>query len=219
MSFLESYKRLDNLCKDMFRSEKGVTTYIELMEQNRNKGKSIPMWDSEYRKLKHYRYVRNRLVHDNDVYESDMVDETDIQWIDNFRHRMLTLEDSLSVLFAPSRSSHRAPSKQPHREQPSNRQKHRSYRRKKEGCYIATAVYGSYNCPQVWVLRRYRDEILLNSRCGRAFVRFYYFVSPPLVAIFGKSKRFNAIFRRIIDSKVKTLKMNGFSDASYSDES
>ena len=51
MSFLESYKRLDNLCKDMFRSEKGVTTYIELMEQNRNKGKSIPMWDSEYRKL------------------------------------------------------------------------------------------------------------------------------------------------------------------------
>jgi len=25
------------------------------------------------------------------------------------------------------------------------------------GCYIATAVYGSYNCPEVWTLRRYRD--------------------------------------------------------------
>ena len=25
------------------------------------------------------------------------------------------------------------------------------------GCYVATAVYGSYDCPQVWTLRRYRD--------------------------------------------------------------
>ena len=25
------------------------------------------------------------------------------------------------------------------------------------GCYVATAVYGSYDCPEVWVLRRYRD--------------------------------------------------------------
>lgn len=28
------------------------------------------------------------------------------------------------------------------------------------GCYIATCVYGSYDCPQVWILRRFRDDIL-----------------------------------------------------------
>ena len=38
------------------------------------------------------------------------------------------------------------------------------------GCYIATCVYGSYDCPQVLTLRRFRDyesdtecEYLLNQ--------------------------------------------------------
>ena len=31
------------------------------------------------------------------------------------------------------------------------------------GCYVATAVYGSYDCPQVWTLRRYRDDILAKN--------------------------------------------------------
>lgn len=28
--------------------------------------------------------------------------------------------------------------------------------KEKAGCYIATCVYGSYDCPQVWILRRFR---------------------------------------------------------------
>ena len=32
--------------------------------------------------------------------------------------------------------------------------------RKKNGCYIATCVYENYDCPQVWTLRRFRDETL-----------------------------------------------------------
>ena len=27
----------------------------------------------------------------------------------------------------------------------------------KKGCYIATSIYGSYDCLEVWTLRRYRD--------------------------------------------------------------
>ena len=50
-----------------------------------------------------------------------------------------------------------------------------------EGCYIATCVYGSYDCPEVWTLRRFRDEGLRKSRCGRAFVKLYYRISPALV--------------------------------------
>ena len=37
-------------------------------------------------------------------------------------------------------------------------------------CYVAIAVYGSYDCPQVWTLRRFRDYELAKSRLGRAFV-------------------------------------------------
>ena len=46
------------------------------------------------------------------------------------------------------------------------------------GCYVAMAVYGSYNCPEVLVLRRYRDDVLTISWYGRVFIRMYYAVNP-----------------------------------------
>lgn len=39
---------------------------------------------------------------------------------------------------------------------------------KKSGCYVATYVYGTYDCPELWVLRRWRDERLAESAQGRA---------------------------------------------------
>lgn len=36
MSFLKSYKRLDNLCKDMYSYDKGVTAYDGEKGQDRN---------------------------------------------------------------------------------------------------------------------------------------------------------------------------------------
>ena len=50
----------------------------------------------------------------------------------------------------------------------------------KEGCYIATAVYGSYDAPEVLVLRRFRDNVLKKSRGGRMFIKIYYALSPGL---------------------------------------
>ncbi|HHW97768.1 MAG TPA: fibronectin type III domain-containing protein [Oligoflexales bacterium] len=47
-------------------------------------------------------------------------------------------------------------------------------------CFIATAAYGSYSAPDVWMLRRFRDEVLMTTSLGRAFVRTYYEVSPPI---------------------------------------
>lgn len=55
----------------------------------------------------------------------------------------------------------------------------------KKGCYIATCVYGSYDCPQVWILRRFRNYILDKTWYGRVFVKSYYMVSPILVKRFG----------------------------------
>lgn len=74
-----------------------------------------------------------------------------------------------------------------------------------EGCYIATAVYGSYDCPPVWTLRRFRDEILKPTWYGRAFIKFYYKTSPTLVKWFGKMNWFNKFFRGILDPMVDRL--------------
>lgn len=89
---------------------------------------------------------------------------------------------------------------------------------KKQGCYIATCVYGSYNCPQVWTLRRFRDNTLAVTWYGRAFIRAYYFFSPTLVTWFGHTCWFKRFWRRKLDRMVKTLQKNGVEDEAYEDQ-
>lgn len=86
------------------------------------------------------------------------------------------------------------------------------------GCYIATSVYGSYNCPQVWTLRRYRDNSLAASWHGRAFVKVYYALSPTLVNLFGDKIWFKRFWKDTLDKKVEKLKDKGFSDKPYEDK-
>ena len=90
-------------------------------------------------------------------------------------------------------------------------------RRKKNGCYVATSVYGSYDCPEVWTLRRYRDECLAKHVWGRAFIRLYYLVSPSVVKLFGKTSWFNKFFRLHLDSMVSNLNLKGYSSEHYED--
>lgn len=86
-----------------------------------------------------------------------------------------------------------------------------------KGCYIATSVYGSYDCPEVWVLRRYRDSVLSNTFYGRIFIRIYYTISPVLVNYFGNSELFSRFFKIILDKCINRLQNRGFSNAYYND--
>ncbi len=45
-------------------------------------------------------------------------------------------------------------------------------------CFVATAAYGSYDNAMVLELRDLRDNFLLNSAAGRAFVSSYYRLGP-----------------------------------------
>lgn len=86
------------------------------------------------------------------------------------------------------------------------------------GCYVATAVYGSYDCPQVWTLRRFRDYDLAMSLHGRAFIKVYYAISPILVAWFGNASWFKKMWRSSLDRLVARCRERGFSDTPYKDK-
>lgn len=85
------------------------------------------------------------------------------------------------------------------------------------GCYVATAVYGSYDCPQVWTLRRFRDNTLAETWYGRAFIRAYYAISPTLVKWFGKTEWFKNLWKPTLDRMVEKLNGNGVEDTPYDD--
>ncbi len=89
---------------------------------------------------------------------------------------------------------------------------------KKSGCYVATSVYGSYNCPEVWTLRRFRDNTLDATWYGRAFIQTYYAISPTLVKWFGETFWFKRLWRRPLDKLVTSLKSKGVEDTPYSDK-
>ena len=83
------------------------------------------------------------------------------------------------------------------------------------GCYVATAVYGSYDCPQVWTLRRYRDYTLAGTWYGRAFIHIYYAISPTLVKWFGHTEWFKKMWKSKLDCIVSTLQSQGVEDTPY----
>ena len=88
----------------------------------------------------------------------------------------------------------------------------------KGGCYVATCVYGSYDCPEVWTLRRFRDYYLDERKWGKVFINIYYKISPKVVKVFGRTKWFQKIFRYKLDKMVKKLKIKGYQSAPYEDK-
>lgn len=74
--------------------------------------------------------------------------------------------------------------------------------KEKEGCFVATFAYESYEHENVLVLRKIRDEVLLKSPFGRNFISKYYQYSPSLINILNKVKFPRQIIRHLLDCLV-----------------
>lgn len=67
-------------------------------------------------------------------------------------------------------------------------------------CFIATAVYGDTFSPEVVALRAFRDQRLMPNALGRAFVRTYYRLSPPIARLLATRPRLAAPVRTALNA-------------------
>ncbi len=68
----------------------------------------------------------------------------------------------------------------------------------KSGCFVATVCYGNYDAPEVLVLRQFRDNRLMQSYAGKAFIQCYYAVSPAVAKQVDKSPGLKRYIRKYI---------------------
>ncbi len=64
-------------------------------------------------------------------------------------------------------------------------------------CFIATASYG-HDSGEVGLLCDFRDSVLMQSAPGRAFVKCYYTISPPIAKVIAGSEPLKAAVRAML---------------------
>lgn len=92
ITFLEEYKHLDKLIKEMFGTEKGISDYIDIATTTYNL-----QYNNDIKTLKHLRYIRNRLTHDTDTLNTQMCTQADIDWLEGFYQKVYSVSDPLSL--------------------------------------------------------------------------------------------------------------------------
>ncbi len=73
------------------------------------------------------------------------------------------------------------------------------------GCFIATAAFGSPLDKHVSSLRVFRDRYLVTNPAGRAFVSFYYRVSPPIAEVISRHEGLKMIVRAVLTPVVYSV--------------
>lgn len=71
-----------------------------------------------------------------------------------------------------------------------------------EGCFVATYAYNSYEHHDVWVLRKFRDEVLMRDYFGMKFIKLYYLTSPSLIKVFEFIRFPKAIIRLFLEQMI-----------------
>ena len=74
-----------------------------------------------------------------------------------------------------------------------------------EGCFIATAAYGTSSAAEIDVLRAFRDEVLLGNSLGSQLVEWYYQASPPVADFISENSLLKTIVRELLVDPVVSL--------------
>ena len=106
LNFFENYKKLEKICNEILSVNNGVTQYINEMENiSSSKYHSIPNWNSDLSSLKRLRHLRNQMAHNEGAFSENLCTINDVEWIINFRSRILKQTDPLALLHQKETSS------------------------------------------------------------------------------------------------------------------
>jgi hypothetical protein len=85
-------------------------------------------------------------------------------------------------------------------------------------CFVSTVAFGSDMAREVKILRQFRDRVLLSTRWGTAFVRWYYTNGPVAADFIAQSDSLRAVTRALLYPFVGLawLGVNGGSALAYS---
>ncbi len=97
MGFIDSYKHLEKLCGDMLQTQHGISAYIDDMGNTPKGSYLVQGWDEDFKRLKHYRWIRNQIAHEPNCTEENMCEYVDAQWIDDFYDRIMNQSDPLAM--------------------------------------------------------------------------------------------------------------------------
>ncbi len=73
-------------------------------------------------------------------------------------------------------------------------------------CFVATVAYGDPSHPDVVLLRRFRDEVLVRHTAGRAFIAWYWRTGPRLADFIGCSKHLKFFSKYLLGKLVFGLR-------------
>ena len=96
IDFFDAYKHLDKLCGEVFHCSNGVSEYISQMEKTPSGRFRVPLWENDYRSLKHIRWVRNQIAHDSSGCTISTID--DLYFTEEFYNRVMNRDDPFARL-------------------------------------------------------------------------------------------------------------------------
>lgn len=98
---VEAFGHLEKLCNEIYPDTQdihGVSIYIKDMEDEYFKmSKAVASWDNDYKCLKEARHKRNLLSHGEVSFDTPCATEDDIDFIVDFRNRILNQTDPISL--------------------------------------------------------------------------------------------------------------------------
>lgn len=97
MRFIDSYKRLEKLCGEVLNDDRRISAYIDEMLNIPSASSFVEGWNDDLKQLKHYRWIRNQIVHDPECHEESMFESNDVLWLDNFYSRIINQTDPLAL--------------------------------------------------------------------------------------------------------------------------